>query len=122
MSTQGALLAMRLLLRLDRLRDGLIDGNADREDGAAAVGSIGGHDGAAMGFDESPADGQPQSRAGALAVAVMHPIELVEDALEIARRDPGPLVAHLDDDLRTFAPAGNFDRRAGRRILARVVQ
>src|SRR5262249_59852946 len=89
--------------------------------GGMAGGAIGGSDRAAMGFDEAPADGQPQSRAGALAVTVLHAVELVEDAVEIAWGDARTLVAHRDDDIRSIATALDFDRRAGGRIPRRGV-
>src|SRR5690242_3105905 len=94
-----------------------LDGKPDREDRAAAVSPIGGHDRTALRLDEPPADGEAQAGAGSLPVAAADPIKLVEDALEILKRYAWTLVAHLDDDVCPVAAAADFDGRTQRGIF-----
>src|SRR6516162_5849771 len=62
------------------------------EDGPATVRPVAGANGPAHGLDEAAADGKPEAGAGAAAIGGMDPVELVEDPLQILRRDAIPLV------------------------------
>ena len=70
------------------------DRQADGEHGAAAVGAVGGDDGAVHGFDEAARDRKPEPGAGADLVGLLRAIELVEDVLEIGGRNAAALVEH----------------------------
>ena len=52
----------------------------------------------------------------------MHAIELVEDALEIGRRDARTFIDDLDLDEFAVAARANVDPAAGGRIFGRVVE
>ena len=47
------------------------------------------------GLDEAARDGEAEPRAGAHLIALLHPVELVEDALQVVRRNAVALVQHL---------------------------
>jgi hypothetical protein len=64
----------------------------DRQHRARAVAPIAGDDPSAQRFDKTAADRQAEPGAGAAAILRVNAIELVEDALEIGRRYPRPLV------------------------------
>src|SRR5262249_40331300 len=49
-------------------------------------------------------------------------IELLEDAILLARGEPGPAVSHLDDGVAILGPGVHVDLRARRRVLGRVLQ
>ena len=71
----------------------------DGEHRARAVGAVAGGDGAAHRLDEAAADRKAQPGARALRSAPLHAVELVEDALEVAGRNAGAFVEHLQQDL-----------------------
>ena len=62
------------------------------------VGAVGRRDRAVQGLDEAARDGQAQAGAGAHLVALLHAVELVEDALEVGRGNAVALVEHLQDE------------------------
>jgi hypothetical protein len=64
----------------------------DRQHRAQAVAPIAGDDPSAQRFDKTAADRQAEPGAGAAAILRVNAIELVEDAFEIGRRYPRPLV------------------------------
>ncbi len=65
---------------------------------------------------------RPSPGPGAHMVAFRGAVELVEYMLQILRRNTLPLVDDLEADGVDVPPALNADRRAGRRILGRIVQ
>src|SRR5438128_7327573 len=81
---------------------------------AAAVGPVARCDTAALGFDEALGDGEAEARAGAPAVAVVGPVELLEQPAESRLGDAGAFVAYDDLDLLLVQPRGNLDAGAGR--------
>ena len=62
------------------------------------IDTVAGDDGAAHRLDEAAADRKPEAGAGAHAVALSHTMELVEDALELLRRDALALVDDAQSD------------------------
>ena len=55
-------------------------------------------------------------------VALLHPVELVEDVLELGGRNAVALVHDLQADRIHLAPAADADRRPGGRIFRGIVQ
>src|SRR5690242_13982534 len=90
----------------DRGRAGLCDGQADPEGAALAEGGVGA-DLAAHHVDHAPRYRQAEPEALLLA-RLAAPVETLEDALDLRRRDPGPGVDYLHDDLAlSVMPAAN---------------
>ncbi len=79
-------------------------------------------DRAVQGLDEAARDGQAQPGARAHLVALLHAVELVEDALEVAGGNAVAFVQDLQPDAVAVAPALNADGRIRRRILGGVVE
>src|SRR5262249_56616045 len=99
-----------------------LDRQADREDGPAATHPISGMNRAALRLDEASADREPKPGPGALPIATPHPIELVEDALQVLVRNARSLVAHFDDDAAFCGVGVDFDCRPLRGVLGGVVE
>src|ERR1041384_2422452 len=100
-----------------------VDGKGDPEDrsGSAGAGAYR-HDRAVVLLDDPPADREPKPGPGDLAVAMLHPVEFIEDTLQILRRNPLPLIGHIDRHA-PVAPAGmDADRRSGRGISRGIVE
>ena len=74
------------------------------------------------GLHEAARDGQAEPRAGPHLVALLHPVELVEDALQVVRRNALALVQHLQAHGVLVAPALDAHRRLRARILGGVVE
>src|SRR6185437_2547382 len=75
-------------------------------------------DGAAVGQDDFPGDGQPE--AGPVAGLAGQPVELFEDAPDAFRRDARALVAHAAADVAGVGRVGvERDATAGGRVLGR---
>ena len=62
----------------------------------------------------NPAPGRATRLAGA--------IELLEQPIEIARRNPRPAIGHLDHDRLAVQRGRHLDRRARRRVPGRILQ
>src|SRR5215469_13851664 len=92
------------------------------EDGPGAVGPVPGANGPPHGLDEAAADGKPEAGPGAAAIRGMHPVELVEDPLQILWRDAVPLVQHLKDDPVGRPLAPKLHRGAGGGVFRRIVE
>ena len=71
------------------------DRQRDREHGAAAVGAVAGDDGAVHGLDEAARNGKPEAGAGPHLIGLLHAIELIENVLEVGRRNAFALVEDL---------------------------
>jgi len=97
-------------------------GRADREgeaEGAAVAGSAFDPEAAAVELDELPGEWEAESRAfGSLAVRRL--LELLEDRLELLRRDTGAGVGDGDLDLAVVEPGGDADAALGGSELDRV--
>ena len=107
--------------RLSRLPAGT--GRRDGEHGARAVEPVGGRDRAVHGLDEAARDRKAEARAGAHVIALLRAVELVEDALEVVRRNA---VAFVEDlQVRRNRRRASSRMRivgAGGRIFRRVVE
>ncbi len=88
--------------------------HADRQHRAGAVAAVAGDDPSAQRLDKAAADRQPQPGPGAAPILRLHPIEFIEDALEIVGRYPRPLVDDLDLDQFAVAARPDLDAAAGR--------
>ena len=87
------------------------------------VGAVAGDDGAAHRLDEAAADRKAEAGAGAHAVALLHAVELVEDALELVRRDALALVDDAQSDAARAGAAGlDPDGRALGGVFRGVVE
>ena len=80
-------------------------------DRAGAVGPVGRGDRAVHGVDETARDRQPEAGSGAHPVALLRPVELVEDMLQVAGRDAVALIEYLQVDGLALAPRLDADRR-----------
>ena len=80
--------------------------------------------GAAVGFDQGPGDGQTQSAASCGARAgLVGSVKPLADAGQILSRDADALILHLDHDrLIQFSLDGDRDRTSGLGVLDGVVQ
>src|SRR6185312_4171394 len=77
--------------------------------------------------DEAATDRQAETGAGATAILGLHPVKLVEDAFEIARRDARPLVDDLNQNgvapnRITGAPSAKLDAAALRGVFGGVIE
>src|SRR5438270_11376444 len=96
--------------------------HADRQHRARAVPAVARDDPSSQRLDKAAADGQTEAGAGAPAVLGLDTIELVEDALEILGRYPGPLIDDLDLEELPVALCANIDAAAGRGIFRGIVK
>src|SRR5262249_38711977 len=88
------------------------------EDAAAAGGAFD-PEAAAVELDELPGEGEAESSAfGPLSVRRL--LELLEDRLELLRRDAGAGVGDGDLDMPVVEPGGDVDATLGRSELDRV--
>src|SRR5260370_23326181 len=88
----------------------------------ASVTAIGRLDAAAQGLDKALGDGEAEPGAGAAAIAIVGPVELLEQLVKRLRRDARPFIPHDDLDAITGGPHLDLDAAAGRRILGGIVQ
>ena len=101
-------------------RGGRVDDGQDEREGRA----LGGHrmhlQRAAVGLRDRPGNEEPEacSRLGVLSADAA---ELLEDERLVLGCDAGAAVAHLDRDPAVLREGLDVDRRAGRRVLDRVV-
>ena len=83
-------------------------------------------DGAVHRLDEAARDGEPEAGAGADLVGLLRAVELVEDVLEIVRRNAASFVEHAQADRvrRCASPecGSSFRRRVFRGIVEEVEQ
>src|SRR5580700_11844943 len=107
-------LPLRRKLRHDR--------HPDRQYCTGTVAPVARDDPSAQRFDKTAADRQTETGAGTPAVLGLDPVELVEDALEIGGRDPGPLIDDLDLDEFPVALRADIDAAAGRGIFRGIVE
>src|SRR5205814_830721 len=65
-----------------------------------------------------------ESQSGAMHVGgnAGGPVERLEDALALLRRDAGPAIAHAEREPMPIAPRLDIDRLRGRRVLERVLE
>src|SRR5215470_1253576 len=94
----------------------------DREHRSRPIRPIGRRDGALHGFHEAARDGKAEAGARSYLVTFLHPIELVEDILQLVRRYSAALVEDLQAHRVLVAPALDANSGAGRRIFCRVVK
>src|SRR5215469_7881476 len=106
----------------DRLADfgRLGDRNTDRQHGAGAVAPVAGIDATALRLDKTATDREPEARPGAPPVLCLDPVKLVEDAFEIAGRNPRTLVADLDRHDLAVAKGADLDPGSRRGIFGGV--
>src|SRR5580700_8594756 len=83
-------LPLRRKLRHDR--------HPDRQHCTGTVAPVARDDPSPQRFDKTAADRQTEASAGTPTILGLDTIELVEDALEIGGRDPGPLIDNFDLD------------------------
>src|SRR5215510_8006804 len=110
------------LMRLPSVLCRLGGRQCDREHCAVPVSAVGRGYGAVHGLDEAARDCQTQTGAGPHLIALLHSVELVEDALEVACGDAGSLVQDLEVDDSSFMPTANRDGAIGRRVLGGIVE
>ena len=92
----------------------------DRKNRSRAVGPVRGYDLPAKCVDKTAADRQPKPGAGALPVALLHAMELLENALKPVLGNARPLVQNLDRYRAEAAPRANRYRPTpAARILRR---
>ena len=82
-------------------------GERNRKNRAGAVGPVRRDDLPAKCVDKAAADRQSKASAGALPVAVLHAMELLENALKPVLGDSRPLVQNLDGYRAETAPGAN---------------
>src|SRR6185437_11435790 len=92
------------------------DRKRDREHRAMAAGAIGSCDRSAHRLDEAAANGQPEAGTGAMGVAGLSPVELVEDMLQVAGGNARPFIFDRDAHQSAVAPRAYDDARTGRRV------
>jgi hypothetical protein len=94
----------------------------DSEYGARSIGAIGCGDRTVHRLDEATTDRESQAGAGAPPIGTADAVELVEDALQVNRRNSRALVHHLQCHAAIVAPGSDRDERSNRCILAGVVE
>src|SRR2546423_15441997 len=96
-------------------------GDADREHRAGAIAAITRLDTAALRFDKATADRQTKPGAGALPILGADAIEFIEDAFEVASRDPRSLVYDLGRHGGALPARPHIDAAARRGVFSGVV-
>src|ERR1700690_1876910 len=90
--------------------------------GGAALSPVRGREGTVHDLHEAARNRQSEPCAWTNVVTLLHPIEFVEDALEIVSWNTGTFIEDLQTDRIPFAPDSNADRGARWRVFGRVIQ
>src|SRR5215471_58450 len=98
------------------------DGHADRQNRARTVAAIAGEDPASERFHKAAADRETETGSGAPPILRLNPVEFIEDALEIGRRNSRPLIDDLDLDEFPVALCPQVDAASGGGIFRGVIK